>query len=321
MPRPIESGGTGNRLDDEQRDRVRDCLTRAQISLSQDRFNRFVRDFEASIDHFRNAARECTFREAHDALRALCNRCHLDKPPVQVLREELRKLPKAAVESMGRRARVVIPRLFPGEIIEEAVFDPPDRLAARFLVWAASADDQKLVKALQALSTDGGRAVRGRNRGGGKRSRARFEPAVMGVVRGTGAPSLWGGAPTEGARHELVMHLAVDWLAATGQAPEAGRSDSTGFGDLVHSVFQWLDVSEDPSEAAAYTLRRYWDTLKRQKEGSAPFVMPVVCTECRWVRQGASRDEFFCEKLNLACATAREAEGDCRHEGLLFEVV
>jgi hypothetical protein len=52
----------GYRLDDERRDRIRDCLAKAQISLPQGRFERLVRDIEASIDHFSNAPLEGTFR-------------------------------------------------------------------------------------------------------------------------------------------------------------------------------------------------------------------------------------------------------------------
>jgi hypothetical protein len=261
----------GHRLDNERRDRIRDCLAKAEISLPQGRFERLVRDIEASIDHFINAPLEGTFRGAHDALRALRTRCHLEKPPVRVMRDELRKLPKLAIEYIGRRARVVMPRLFPGEIIGGSIFDPPDRLAGRFLAWAISADDQKLFKALRILTAEGGRIVLGRSRGGGRRSRPRFEPSIMGEVRGAGARDHKGGAPTEAALHEIVMHLALDWLRATGEAPKPGRSDRTGFGDLVHSVAQWCDLPGDSHEAAAYALRRYWDAMKgtdrRQHEG------------------------------------------------------
>jgi hypothetical protein len=261
----------GYRLDDERRDRIRDCLAKAQISLPNDRFEPLVRDIEASIDHFINAPLEGTFREAHNALRVLRKRCHLEKPPVRVLREELRKLPQPAIKYMGRRARVVIPRLFPGEIIGGSIFDPPDRLAARFLAWAISAVDQKLVKALRILTAEGGRIVPGRSRGAGKRSRPRFEPSIMGEVRGAGTCDHKGGAPTGAALHDLVMHLALDWLRATEEPPKPGRSDRTGFGDLVHSVVQWCDLPGDSHEAAVYALRRYWNAMKstnhRRHEG------------------------------------------------------
>jgi hypothetical protein len=308
----------GHRLDAEWRDRVRRCLTKERISLPQDRFEQLIRDIEASIDRFgMDASDKGTFREAHDALRAFSERCRLCKPPVRVLREELQRLPKEAIEYIARRARAVIPRLFPGKTIGADVFDPTDRLVARFLIWAAAADDKKLVQALRALSVEGGGSVAGRSRGGGKRSRARFEPMIMSEVRGAGAWDHRGGAPTNDAGHRLVMHFALDWLHATGHTPKPRRSDYTGFGDLVHSVFQWLDNSGAPSKTAAYALRRYWTTLKRRKRSAAPFT--VVCADCRWVRPGATRDEFFCEKLAIACGRARDDGQECGPEGLLFE--
>jgi hypothetical protein len=307
------------RLDDEQRARIRDCLTKDGLSLPSDRLERLVRGIEASIDHFLAAAPQGAFRDAHDALRHLWKLCHLDKPPALVLRRELQKLPKRAVEHMGRRARVVIPHLFPGETIEVGVFDPPERLAARFLSWANSADDQKLVAALGILSAEGGGWVAGRSRGDGKRSRPQFEPMIMGEVRGTGARDLSGGAPSDDAGRELVMRLALDWRHATGHEPKPGRSDCAGFGDLVHSVYQWLDDSEQARERAVYALRWYWGTLKSKRRRAAPFAEPLVCADCRWVQPGESRDEFFCQKLSIGCEAARDAGQECGPEGLLFE--
>jgi hypothetical protein len=171
------------------------------------------------------------------------------------LREELQTLPQEAIQHIARRARVVLPRLFPGESIEDDVFDPPYRVAVRLLAWAATASDEKLVQALRALSSEGGRIVRGRSRGGGKRARPQFEPMIMGEVRGAGAQDHRGGAPTNDAGHKLVMNLAVDWLHATGISPKPGRSDYTGFGDLVNSALQWVS---DTGNTSAYALRRHW---------------------------------------------------------------
>ena len=248
------------RLDDEQRARVRDCLTKAQISLPVDRLERFVSDIEASIDHFRSAPIESTFREAHDGLSAFSQRCHLDPAPVKVLREELPKLANAAIEYMARRSRVVIPRLFCGETIGDDIFDPPERLVARFLAWVNSADDQKLGAALRILSAEGGRIVKGRSRGASRRSRKRFEPMIMSEVRGAGSIFHRGGRPQSSDHQDLVICLAMNWHSATGEAPKPARSDSTGFGDSVHSIFQWLGL---PEGSAAYALRRYWADVKR----------------------------------------------------------
>ena len=162
---------------------------------------------------------------------------------------------------LGRRARAVIPRLFAEETIGDEPFDPPERLAARFLKWAANADGQKLATAVQVMTSEGGQIVQGRSRGAGKRSRLRAEPIIMGKVRGTGATRHRGGRPRNKGRENLVMHLAMDWLNATGEAPKHGRSDRTGFGDLAYSVFQWLNL---PEGSAPYALRQYRVNLERQ---------------------------------------------------------
>jgi hypothetical protein len=54
----------------------------------------------------------------------------------------------------------------------------------------------------------------------------------------------------------------MDWHDATGEAPRPGRSDYTGFGDLVHSVFQWLGL---PEGSGTHPLRRYWADVKNRK--------------------------------------------------------
>lgn len=93
------------------------------------------------------------------------------------------------------------------------------------------------------ISAEGGRVVEGRSRGGGKRSGKRLEPMIMGEVRGGGATRHRGGRRRDLAHQDVVMHLAMDWLTATGELPKPGRSDDTGFGDLVHSVFQLARLS------------------------------------------------------------------------------
>ncbi len=167
----------GYRLGEEERARVRDCLAKAGVSLPARDFYLFVLDIEASIGHF-PAAPERSFREAHEALRTLwqCSREH--SPLVDKLLALLRALPKEAIEDMSRRARRVIPALFPGETIEDTVFDPPERLAAGFLNWTATSEEKKLVTALRVLTSDGGRIIIGRSRGSGKRSRPRLEPTI-----------------------------------------------------------------------------------------------------------------------------------------------
>ena len=122
-----------------------------------------------------------------------------------------------------------------------------------------------LVEALRVLSADGGRIVPGRSRGGGKRSKSRLEPRISRQVRGTGTMAPTGGRPKNADQDTLVMHLAIDWYQATGERPEQGRSDATGFGELVHSVFDWLGEL-----GATQALRRYWPIVNSAEKAQIP---------------------------------------------------
>jgi hypothetical protein len=265
---------SGFRLDHDQRKDLRPCLQDENVTLLEPT-DRFSERIEGSINHYLRSKPEETFRAAHDALRALWKCCRLDPPPIQVLRKEVRKLPRPALQYMGRRARVVIPTLFPGESIEDSVSDPSDRLADRFLVWTAAADDQKLVKALSVLASDSERVVPGRSRGHGKRSRSRLEPVILGETRGAGSRVDRGGPPRDERQPVLVRHLAGDWLRATGEMPGKSRSVGSGFGKLVRLVFEWIlvpiDASQeaidaaidDATEIASYRLRQFWEEVEQ----------------------------------------------------------
>jgi predicted DNA-binding transcriptional regulator AlpA len=135
------------------------------------------------------------------------------------------------------------------------------------------------------MTAEGGRIVRGRSREGGKRSGRRLEPVIMSEVRGAGTARHRGGRPTSEQHQLLVMHLAVDWLGATSEPPERGHSDGTGFGDLVHSVFQWL---RQPDGSAIYALRRYWAVAGafRTRELLADFLRRRHKNLIVWVASG-----------------------------------
>jgi hypothetical protein len=147
----MKAGG-GFHLDRDQRREVRDCLKDAGASLVET-LDRLVERIEASIDHYRGTKLEGTFREAYNSAREIWQLCQGEPT---LLRMRLHTLPPAALQHFGRRARIVIPRLF-GEPFQDDPFEPPDRLATRFVKWAESVPDEKLVTALKALSSDGHR--------------------------------------------------------------------------------------------------------------------------------------------------------------------
>jgi hypothetical protein len=211
-----------------------------------------VRDIEGSISQFLSVLPSATHRETHDALRSIWLLAHEDDPQIGLLRARIKRLPKSAIDYINRRAPRVIPKLFPGEPLQ----------GGGFLAWSEKANGGKLIHALRVLSADGGQIVDGRSRGRGKRSAPRVEPVIFGEARRAGTKAHKGGRPSEDTRHELVMNLGLDWIRATDQMPEPGRSSETAFGDLVHGVFQWLDITKDPCEAATYALRRHWEEVR-----------------------------------------------------------
>ena len=190
----------------------------------------------------------------HDALRELWFLAHEEDPPVAVLRGRVARLPPKALSYIVSRAVHLIPRLFPGQSVD------PD-----FVTWAANATGPDLVKALCTLTANGGRIVPGRSRGGGKRSKSKLEPVIGGQVRGIAETAPSGRRPPHEDQDTLVMLLAIDWCQATGQRPAEGRSDATGFGELVHSVFDWLDEA-----GATQALRRYWGVVNSAEKTQNP---------------------------------------------------
>jgi hypothetical protein len=267
---------------------VEDCLKKEALSLPRDRLERFIGDIEASIAHFRATPPEGSFRDAHDALRALRMLAHEDDPPIGQLKARLARLPPAAREYIGRRAPTVMRRL--GIDLGSPAGELPVQVFDRFLAWTKTPEAVQrpepapplpkalaekiaaltgteltepvslppLVTALRVLTSNGARPVEGRSRGGGKRSGRRLEPVIMGEVRGAGTARHRGGRPANERHQTLVMHLALNWLTAIGEPPKPGRGDNAGFGDLVHSVFQWLELPD----SAANALRQYWAAVE-----------------------------------------------------------
>src|ERR1041384_6479909 len=142
-------------------------------------------------------------------------------------------------ETRSKSLAAAHPRLYGGCFAPGSVMNllSPERNYARFLEWAERAEGQSLVTALRVMTATGAKMVQGRSRGAGKRSSLRQEPQILGVIRGTGAASNHGGRPRNEGHQSLVMRLALAWFTATNESPKPGRSDKSGFGDLVHSVF------------------------------------------------------------------------------------
>jgi hypothetical protein len=61
------------------------------------------------------------------------------------------------------------------------------------------------------------------------------------------------------------MNLALDWVYVTGEIPQPGRSEGTGFGQMVHLIFDWL---QEPGAERA--LRRHWRHVERDDRAEKP---------------------------------------------------
>jgi hypothetical protein len=231
-------------LDDDQRRRLRDCLAKDELNLRFDKFERLTHDIEASIALFFSVETADSFRKAHDILAELWGMAHDTDPQVGVLRGRIQRLSKQPLEYVERRWANVRLRLFP-EVPRKQGFQD----------WALKADEEELLTALRVITAEGAKATVGRSRGDGKRSSTRVAPIIMGEARGAGSQTHRGGRPRADERKTLVMHLALDWLQGTDNMPAPGRDGYGGFSDLVHAVFEWLNL---PEGAAAYALRHYW---------------------------------------------------------------
>jgi hypothetical protein len=232
-------------LDDEQRRRVADCLRKDGIELASDRLGQLICDIEESIANFLADAGAPSFPEARNALSRLWKLSHEDDPPIGLIRVLIRKLPAKAKEYLDQRFPFKFSNLYQDD--EEIEF----QTFAQFEAWAGDAEPSTLVLATRVVTAKAAQIVEGRSRGQGKRSGPKIEPIIERVPGG--------GRPRNAEQQDLVMYLALDWVQHTGEMPTSGRSDHKGFGELVHSVFQWLAL---PEGSAAYALRQYWAEVR-----------------------------------------------------------
>jgi hypothetical protein len=168
-----------------------------------------------------------------------------------MVRSLIQRVPRKAAEHLDGRFPIVISSPFADDG-REVQFQS----WAQFQDWARTAEPSLLIYATRVITAAGGRIAEGRSRGGGKRSAPQVEPITIGEARGSGRPK-------HDAQQDLVFYLAIDWRHATGEMPTAGRSDHGGFGDLVHSSFQWLG---QPDGSATNALRGYWAEARKANE-------------------------------------------------------
>jgi hypothetical protein len=236
-------------LSDEQRNQVRDCLHIEEMTLEPDAFDGFVAFLECAIREYHHAPRKNTKGSVREELRALNDLASRKNPPVDEIRRHAAELSTEALQHIERHAELILPLMFKGQYYDGSLRN-----------WAEHvASDAALIEAVVSLIPDGAKPVPGRNRGKDKRSRDKMSPTILGVTLGAGEEANKKGRPRDDEQLALVRHLADCCERYTGQFPDVQRTDRSGFGSLVHAVFQWCGLSYD---AAMYSLRQYADELQ-----------------------------------------------------------
>jgi hypothetical protein len=222
----------------------------------------------------RRCCDEKTYREVHDAIRRVVRLASQPDPPIGQIKVLIKAWPNQVLSPYDYLARQEIPKYYAigrigraaaGEQTKMRLAEAEALREGGFRAWAAIANGPALIWAIPTLlPATGTIEVEGRSRGRGKRAPSRLEPIIMGTARGadTQMPSAKhmyiGGRPSIlDLLFSLIGALVQAWERATGIFPSPGRSDETGFGELVHSVFQWLEMDGQ----AEYALRRFWEEL------------------------------------------------------------
>lgn len=237
---------------------ARAALRQAKHAVSREYLARFLQSIEASVEAYYSRSKDVGApRKAHDAMRRLWQSLNDPDPSIRLIRSRTQALPLSARTWVLKRAALHWPCLVGGDY-SEAAFDR----------WILSAEATDLVEVLKVLVSEGGRLMIARP---DRPTSLHFEPMIMGVIRGMGEGFGKGGRPSLSARDELVMHLAIDWMQATGEPPQRGRRDCDGFSGLVHRIFDVLEVVnvQGPDEVpdhngAEQALRRYWAAVENR---------------------------------------------------------
>ena len=258
------------RLDDEKRDRLKRCLRKSGDGVSNSGFEKFDHDVTRAMEIFLEdtANNAMTGREVHNAIREIWKLANEPDPPVGQIRARIKALPEQVIRKFDYLGRQEIPKFYgpgisPGLVGGDQTAMPRiEEEALRnggFRSWAAVANDQSLIWAVLTLPPVTGLViVQGRSRRTGKRSSPGVEPYINRIARGAGDGMPRVGRPSSlDFKISLIGKLAHAWERTTGTFPPVGRSDETGFGELIHCVFHWLRIGDQ----AEYALRQFWDEV------------------------------------------------------------
>ena len=231
---------------------------------------------DASVAQFHaHSANPVRHREIHEQLREIWFAAASDKTGLAEIEKLTANLSPHSKSELERRGAVQLELGLAGVSSDASVRQLIENVREAADSDTANAELARLKSYLRLITSSGAKPVEGRTRPGGRRSKPRIEPVVLGFARGdvsTGAPTPpVGGRPENEAQFELIMNLALDWLSVTGQMPKKGRSDGTPFGQFVYIVFDWLGL-QNP----AYLLRAFWT---RYDEAGRRSVRPEMWPE------------------------------------------
>jgi hypothetical protein len=210
---------------------------------------------DASVQHYRRQlSAQASFRNVHDELADVWRACSSDDTSLERLRGVVSRLSSTARCTLAQLSALK-PEPLADEIRASLALLGND--ARRH---TASAPALELVNHhLRLLVSSGAVLVKGRSRGGGKRSRSSFQPIIFGIVRGTVKKPPINGRPMKLLQIELISNLAIDFHRVTGISPEESRGLQTPFGQITDAVFNWHDFG-----SAEPVLRRFWQ-LKNEE--------------------------------------------------------
>jgi hypothetical protein len=259
-PRNSALNHTETILDEEQQDRVDRCLPKATPAASTAVSRRLIRQIERAMDAFLADMRgySMTDREVRDYIRRLWHLANELDPSIG----QIRALSKSAPDRVARKFDPFAPRDIPQFYGTTGMPTAEEQAlcSGGFRAWAAIAGSEALIWAIRTLPRSSGVVAVRRSRGAGKLSQLYLEPYIDRIARGADSAKPSGGRrPYLDFKFLLIGRLATALERATGKFPSPGRSDKTGFGDLVHSVFQWLGMEGQ----AEYALRQYWKEFAR----------------------------------------------------------
>jgi hypothetical protein len=235
-------------LDEEQRRQVSDCLKHVQIKLEPEKLRLLISDVERGMRQYRMSSDEASDRSVEEELRELWRLGNDPDSPIAQIR--------AAFCDLSPRARRMVTRKADGWL---PLASPNAGYRGDICAWARRGPPELLVSAAATLTMTGANWVDGQSRGDGRRDGKRWEPQILGHVRGTEDKRPKAGRPRKIREFELVARLANEWERATGEFPTLTPKGSRGFAALVHAVFQWLGL---PQKTATSTLVAFDKEMK-----------------------------------------------------------